>query len=254
MRGYLSVIGADTGAISLDSRVEIYRDPDNSHTVIARTQEREYDLGINDVTVSRRKNETAPILIEPCQSRIEIHNKQNTNSITVVSEGERTELTQGLTETVRDTAKITVGYQTEFQLKVKEEVKTEINVDGDVDGDVVAGNQSKTDERTQIVDSVVNRSNVGRDNAASVEDSIVNRSNISGSSEQDSADGSDTQNHCEKHNILYEGDVCPKCLQEQSPQKKESAEAKFCMYCGATITKRVTACPDCGKDLDDATR
>ena len=95
------------------------------------------------------------MVIEPQQSYIEIHNKQNSNGITVVCDGDRTELEEGLTTTIDDTATITVGYQTEFRLSVKREAKTEINVGGDVSGDVVAGDQERTERQQRIAPDAV---------------------------------------------------------------------------------------------------
>lgn len=246
MRGYLAVTGTDMGALLVESRIGIYRNPEGSHAVCARTDGKEHDLGVSDATVSRLQNDTPPVVIEPKQSSIEIHNKQNTNGVTVVCDGERTELEEGITTRVTDTAVITIGYQTKLRLTVEREAKTEINVGGDVTGEVVAGDKRSVDERTQVVDSVVNRSDIGGESRAEVEDSVVNRSRVGESSQQDSADNSDTQKHCETHDRMYTREACPECEAEAS-----SGETKFCIFCGIKIPAVAAVCPECGEQFPD---
>jgi len=253
MRGYLSVPGTGSGRISVDSRVEIYRDSERGQEIIARTTEGECELGVRDVTVSRLKDGTVPVVIEPRQSRIEIKNKSNTNGVTVVCDGDRTELNQGLTTTVDDTATITIGYQAKFRLRVEQEAKKEINVSGDVGGDVVAGDQTNVDESTSVVDSVVNRSEISGDGGTTVDDSVVNRSEVRGSPQEDSASDSDTQKRCETHDIMYTGDVCPKCEAQRVATQRGDVETKYCLFCGTTIPIIATVCPECGKTLPEQT-
>lgn len=251
MRGYLSVPGSDSGRISVDSRIEIYRDAEREQEIIARTSEGECELGVRDVTVSRSKDGTAPVIVEPRQSYIEIKNKCNSNGVTVVCDGDSTELEQGLTTTIDDTAQITIGYQTEFRLRVEKEAKTEVNVGGDVAGDVVAGDQTNVDESTRVVDSVVNRSEISGDGGAKVDDSVVNRSQIGGEPTEESVSDSDTQKHCEAHDLMYSGEICPKCETEGVATESEGEETKFCLFCGTAIAITATVCPECNKQLPD---
>lgn len=241
MRGYLSVPQADSGTVTVDGRIGIYRDPGDTQEIIARTNDREAPLGIRDVTVSRPDNGTPPVVLEPRQSRIEIHNKANSNGVTVRCDGEQTDLEKGLATTVDDTATVTIGYQTTLRLRVEQEAKQEINVQGTVGGDVVAGDQTNVDKSTNVTDSVVNRSEISGEGGADVDDSVLNRSRVNGDS-QTTSDESDTKKHCETHDRMYTGQTCPECAAE---------EAKYCIFCGTTIPAVASVCPECGEQLPD---
>lgn len=267
MRGYLSPVNKEAGKISLDSRVELYRDPGDTEQLIARTSDGKQRLGIRDVTVSRLKDGTPPVVIEPRQSCIEIHNKRNTNGVTVASKNTERELEKGRTATVEDTATVTLGYQAKFRLTVEREAKTEFNIQGSVTGDVVAGDQKNVDDRTQVVDSVVNRSDIGGEGGAEVDDSVVNRSDVGGEGEAEVDDGvngsaaggeepmpssTNTQKHCEKHQQVYTGDTCPKCRAEAGGSAGGTTqETKYCMFCGASIPEVARVCPECGERLPE---
>lgn len=262
MRAYLTVPDTDAGQLVVDSRVELYRDPERSHSVCARREGETHELGVSDGTVSRRKDGTPPVVIEPRESHIEVHNRRNSNGVTVECDDGRTELPKGRTETVSETAWIELGYRTRLVMRVKKEAR--INVEGPVSGDVVAGDQTNIDERTQVVDSVVNRSEIDGDGNGTVEDSVVNRSQVGGDGSgtvEDSVvnrskvggvdrrlDESDTKNHCERHDRMYASDVCPECEAEQH-SGDEPAETKFCLYCGTEILVVTAVCPDCGNEL-----
>jgi|APHM01.1.fsa_nt_gi hypothetical protein len=244
MRGYLTVLGEDSGRLTVDSRVELYRDPEGSHRVYARKEGGKHDLGISDVTVSRLQNETPPVAIESRQSCIEIHNRRNSNGVTVTSDGGEVELAKGETKLIKNTVTIDIGYQTTLHMKVEREAKQEINVGGDVRGDLVAGDQRNVDDRTQVVDSVVNRSNISGE-AATVEDSVVNRSQVGDEPRETAPDESDTQTHCKRHDRMYTGEVCPECAADAT----RTSETKFCRFCAAEIPAEATVCPDCGDRL-----
>lgn len=241
MRAYLTVPDTDSGQLVVDSRVELYRDPERSHSVCARREGKTHDLGVSDGTVSRRKDGTPPVVIEPRESYIEVHNRRNSNGITVKRDDGQTELPKGRTETVSDTARIELGYRTTLVMRVEKEARFNI---GSVSGDVVAGDQTNVDERTQVVDSVVNRSEIGGNGSGTVEDSVVNRSQVGGESQ---SDDSDTKGHCEEHDRIYTGEACPECLAEQS-SSDEPAETRFCLYCGTEIPASAAVCPECRAD------
>lgn len=251
MRGYLSVRETDSGTVLVDSRVDIYRDPGDSQEIIARTEDKKCGLGVRDVTVSRLKDGTVPVVFEPRQGHIEIRNERNSNGVTVSSDGKKRQLKKGLTTTVNDTAIITIGYQTKLRLRVEQEAKTEINVGGNVRGDVVAGDQTNVDESTRVVDSVVNRSRISGDGGAEVDDSVVNRSHVGAESQDESVSDSDTQKHCDIHDRMYSGEVCPECAADRQSTDRMEAETKYCLFCGVDIPVTVTVCPECGKQLPD---
>jgi hypothetical protein len=241
MRGYISVVDGNAGGIRVEDRVEIYRDPGDTQEIRARTASGEQGLGISDATVSRLKDGTPPIVLEAHQSCIEVRNRRNSNGVTVNRESTTTTLGTGRTERVTETAVLSVGHHTTFRLTVKQEAQTEINVEGGVKGDVVAGDQ--VDRSTNVVDSVVNRSDISGDGGgASVEDSVVNRSRVG--SEGSTDEGTETKNRCPVHEILYEGETCPECASTGRVEAGHS-ETKFCMFCGSEIPAAATACPEC---------
>jgi len=263
MKGYLSVVDSDSGAIRVDSRMEIFRALDGHQKVLIRADGNETDLGVRDATVSRLKNDRPPIVLEPRQSCIEVHNRRNTNGVTVVCNDDRTELDEGQMIMVDDSSKIGVGYQTEFWLRVEQEATTRIEVDGDIGGDVVAGDQTKVNESTRVEDSVVNRSDVGGDKGATVDDSVVNRSSVgsveSGTTASDDStvrggnpDDEDTKNRCEVHDTLYSGDVCPECEAKREAPGIGGAETMFCTFCGADVPAAPESCSECGEQLPDS--
>ena len=244
MRGYLSAVHGGGGAVVIDERVAVFRNPGDDHEIVARKTGEKLPLGISDVTVSRPKEGTPPVVFEPRQSCIEIRNRRNANAVTVICESGRQTVERGRTERISDSAKVEVGYQAEFHLRVKQEAKREINVDGSVAGDVVAGDQTSIDRSTTVDDSVVNRSDVDGDGGATVEDSVVNRSSV-GESETDE---DDTKNHCSTHDRFYEGDVCPECAAVNAAETG-NPETEFCMDCGTEVSSAVAFCPACGEEI-----
>lgn len=236
---------ANRGKVVVDSRVEIYRDPEQSHGVYARKEGEATHLGVRDGTVSRLRDETPPIVIEPYESYIEVYNRRNSNDITVQSDGGCTKLTTGNAETVSSDTEIEIGYQTTLVMTAEKETKVKQVFEGAVRGDVVAGDQTNVDDRTQVIDSVVNRSEIGDDGSGTVEDSAVNRLQVGGSGR---SSNSDTKKHCEKHNRVYAAETCPECRTAQ-PSGAGPTEAKFCRYCGAKIPAAAAVCPDCENEL-----
>jgi ribosomal protein L40E len=245
MRGYLTVPDTDLGGLLVESRVELYRDPDQSHRVLARTESGTHDLGVSDRTVSRLKKGTPPVIIRARESHIEVTNRRNSNGVTVEYDEGQTNLPEGRTETVTDTASIELGWQTTLVLRVKQEAK--VTVKGDVDGDVVTGDQTNVDDRTQIEDAVINRSKIGGEGGNSVKDSVLNRSDVGGSNE---SDDDEAQNHCERHDRMYTGDNCPECVSAEEGED-ETVDTKFCLYCGTAIPVAAPECSECGSKLPD---
>ncbi len=243
MRGHLWAKRANRAKVVVDSRVEVYRDPEQSHGVYARKGSEPVHLGVSDGTVSRLKDEVPPVVIEPQGSCIEVHNRRNSNGVTVRSDGGGAELSTGTVETVSNKAEIVIGYQTTLVMTVERESK--INIEGSVDGDVIAGDQTNVDDSTRIVDSVVNRSEVGDDGSGTVEDSVVNRSQVGSGSR---SSGTDTKAHCERHSRVYSGEVCPECDAERR-SGAESTETRFCRHCGTEVSAVAAVCPDCRNRL-----
>lgn len=239
MKGYLSPEQDGTGSVPIGSRAEVYRDPTDGHQVVVETDQTTATLGIADVTVSRKQDDSAPVVLRAQAESIEVRNLGNSNGVVVRTEGDTQEIEQGFSARVRRDAVIELGYQTELRLTVEREAKVEVS-----DGDYVAGD--KVDNSTHIDDSVVNRSDIGSgEGEATVEDSVVNRSDV-GSAESDETP---TQNFCDRHQRTYTGPVCPDCAEgTQSPTAAN--ETKFCLYCGESIPAQAVACPACGKNLE----
>lgn len=258
MKGYLSPEQGDSGSILLESRAEVYRDPEEGQAIAAETDTGVSHLDIADATVSRKQGDTAPVVFVADSESIEVRNQGNSNGVVVRTDGETREVDEGFSERVRRDAVIELGYQTELRLTVEREARVEVE-----GGDYVAGNKTKVSDSTlnrsnvgggqpadapsgqsqggRVKDSAVNRSEVTGD----VEDSVVNRSTVgnSGPTERDD-DQSITRNVCQAHGITHTDQTCPECA-----AAKSSGETKYCLYCGDSIPERARVCPQCGEDL-----
>jgi len=272
MKAYLSPVQGESGAIPIESWAGVYRDPDNGQQVAVETESTVSHLGIADVTVSRKKGDGPPVVFRSRSESIEIRNRGNSNGVTVRTEGDSQEIDEGFSARVHRDATIELGYQTKLRLTVEREARVEVQ-----NGDYVAG------DKTEVTDSVVNRSEIGTgqpadapevnqqggtvddsvvnrsqvENGERVDDSVVNRSNVGGEETERSDDptgrsttGGDeqttTQNVCQTHGITYTGQTCPKCANES-----EKDETKFCLYCGESIPAQARVCPQCGEELPE---
>ena len=196
MRGYLSPLSSE-GRISLDSRTEIYRDPEQSRAVVAEQKGEKVELGVSDVTVSRKKNGKAPVVLDPKDNFIEVHNNGNSNGVVILSSSGKQKVKEGFVETVQTDTELKIGYNTTLSVIV--ETVSEVTKIGAVEGDFVEGDKK--------VENVDQSTEVG-------EDAVVNRLNTHNTEESSSSDA-DTKNFCERHEIAYEGEVCPKCAKER---------------------------------------
>lgn len=224
MRGYLSVSSIDSGRIPIDSWTGIYRDPGETEQIIVETESRTRKIGIADVTVSRKKGSDIPIVIKPREERIEIHNNGNSNGITVVSEGEKHQVSEGYIETVSSDAEITIGYNTELQLTTERDAKKQVINQGD--GQVVMGDSY--DQSTTVGDdNVINRSDIGGQEPASMgNDNIVNQSDVGG------------------------GTTAPPDAKTTQPvPETPDGGMQFCIHCGTEINMQASFCPSCGENL-----
>ena len=256
MKGYLSPERTDNGAVPIESRTEVYRDPARDQEVVVETETGVAPLGIADVTVSRKKGDDPPVVFVPQPESIEVRNRGNSNGVVVRTEGDSHDIEEGFSERVRRDAVIELGYQTQLRLTVERDARIEVS-----GGDYVAGD--KVDNSTTVNDSVVNRSDIGpgqagedsRGDDVTVDDSVVNRSNVGGDSQSatsgdapETVSETDTQNSCQTHGITYTGPVCPKCEAERSADKRTR---KYCLFCGESIPAKAQVCPECGEDLTD---
>lgn len=232
MRGYVTIDSSDAGKISVESRTEVYRDPERGEQIVAETDGNAVPLGVADVTVSRKKGSTAPVVLNPREKRIEIHNNGNSNGVTVDSEGTEREVAEGRIETVSNDATITIGYQTTLRLTTERGAK----IVNEGSGTVVMGD----DRSTHVTDSVVNRSDIGGDAPAVVDDSVVNRP----------AAGSEA--NPSKTNSV--GGRAPDSESRPGPEhgrasSTDTQDMQFCINCGTEIRATALYCPHCGYDL-----
>lgn len=242
MKGYLSAENGSSGRVPVETRTEIYRDPEDGQEIVVETDDRTIPVGVADVTVSRKKNGTVPVVVEPEPECIEVRNEGNANGIHVKTDGDQQEIQEGFSARVRRDAVVQIGYQTEFRLTVEREAREEYVIDGnvDADGDVVMGDQRHVDERTTVEDVVAKELEVNGDGATEVEDAVANDATV-GVEEDDTP----TQNVCDEHGT-YMGPVCPECA---STDVTDESETKYCIHCGESIPAPARACPECGNEF-----
>lgn len=254
MKGYLSAErGASGRSIPLESRAEVYRDPEEGQEIVVATEGSVSNLGISDVTVSRKKGDQAPVLIQPQSESIEIRNAGNSNAVVVSTEGDTQELEEGFSARVRRDAVIKLGYQTELRLTVEREAREEYVIEGDVDtgGDVVMGDQTQVDQRTTVEDVVAKDLSVSGEEPAEVSDVVATDLRVGGGDEgTDDEDSEPTKEFCERHEMAYTGPVCPKCA-ETDGEDERYGETMFCIFCGESIPALAQVCPNCGEELPD---
>jgi ribosomal protein L40E len=247
MRGYISAGGSTEGRVPLESETAIYRDPGDSEQVLAQIGDQTRSLGVADVTVSRKKDDTAPIVISPQSEFIEIRNNGNTNGVTVVEQGDKRSVATGHVENVTRDASIEIGYQTELQLTISRESKIEQNIVHEGDGDVVMGDS--IDESTSVGDdNIINRSDIGGSaSAAEVgDDNSINRSNLDEEEHDHRAD--DT--HPTTSPRPSETDQSHSSASEGRPSGGER-DRQFCMNCGTELTPQAVYCRSCGRNVEN---
>jgi hypothetical protein len=244
MKGYLTPEQGGAGAVPIESQAEVYRDPDSGQEVTVATDGSESSLGVADVTVSRKKNGTAPVVLKPESECIEVRNRGNTNGVVVRTDGDHKELQEGFSARLRRDAVLQIGHQTKLRLTIEREAREEYVIGGDVDadGDVVMGEQRNVDQRTTVEDVVAKEIEVDGDSPAEVRDTVANDMRVGANGD----DESPTQNVCEDHGT-YTGQVCPKC--ESTDDASSEGDSKYCIFCGDTVPTSAQACPECGKEF-----
>ncbi|UTF54828.1 zinc ribbon domain-containing protein [Natronosalvus rutilus] len=257
MKGQLSVVDQRGGKLAVDFSTEIYRDSGETQQILAETPDRVVSLGIEDATVSRKKQGVAPLVLTPEADHISVTNNGNANGVTVVDANGTSDIADGHMATLRSDATLEIGFRTTLRLEVERTAGPEVTVEGDVSGNVVLGDH--VDRSTTVGDdNVLNRTDVGGDGAAEVgDDNVFSRSSI---------DTAETTSFCNEHNRPYD-EVCPSCTQEApatqtnvesqrhqtntrertSGTRAESGETKYCMHCGESIPDVAAVCPECGE-------
>lgn len=252
MKVYVSLDGGSAGEVALESRAEVYRDPDRGQEVAIETDGSVTHLGVADATVSRKQNGEAPVVLDPGSESVLVANGGNANGVTVRTEGDETAVEEGFGVRVSRDAVVEVGYQTTLQVTVEREAREEYVVQGDVDadGDVVMGDQTTVDESTTVEDVVAKDLDVSGEGSAEVRDAVASEMDVGGSADSADVDSGDTQRVCDVHGVAYTGPECPECATAEP--SGATGEQKYCLFCGESIPTVARVCPVCGEDLPDA--
>ncbi len=123
MKGYLSLVreeGDEVQFVPIETKMGIYRDPDHGHEVFLETPEGHQELGFRDPTISSRRSHGPPIMINSTETKLLVHNVDNSNPITVRSLQYELELNRGEQESITDDCIIELGYSTEVLLTVEQ--------------------------------------------------------------------------------------------------------------------------------------
>lgn len=140
---------------------------------------------------------------------------------------------------------------------------------GEIEGDVVIGSQDKSITKSDETaldqsETVIDESSTVVDESSNVVDSVVgSKSTIGGESDGGHKDSDNTagDSGTGTHRKAVPDSESPPDDREQysaSPQDsrttdtvggEETAESKFCLYCGSEIPDRAVRCPDCGEEL-----
>lgn len=253
MKAFVSPEGGSAGEVALESRAAVYRDPDRGQEVAVETGGTVRHLGVADATVSRKKGEEPPVVLEPRSECVVVRNEGNANGVTVRTEGDETDVEEGFGVRVRRDAVVEVGYQTTLHVTVEREAREEYVIEGgvDADGDVVMGDQTTVDNRTSVEDVVAKDLDVSGEGAADVRDAVASDVDVGGDAGTD-ADAGDTRSVCSEHGVAYTGPECPECAAADATTDRATGGEKYCLFCGESIPGVARVCPACGEDLPDA--
>lgn len=123
MRAYLTPLGqVDETMRRIDlpegNRVGVYRE---GQAVQAESPDETYDLGVRDVTVSRKKGGRAPVEFTAVRDGVEVHNhSEATNEVTVKTGTRELSVGPGETERVTDSCRVDIGYNAAVRLTVED--------------------------------------------------------------------------------------------------------------------------------------
>lgn len=233
MRGSITAIDSSGGKVEFDSRLELYRSPEN-HQVIAEAGGESITLGLADVTVSRKTDDRSPVVIQAQESHFNIQNKGNSNGVVIESSEGKVELNQGQAKRVSETAEIRIGHNTSLRLSPIQPTQA-------ISDDIV-------EQSTSVSDSVINRSEIGTTTSTNSEDTAI----YSGSDKNDSNSPDDTQtSSASKHEPSRVNNVETDSSNNTTVETDEEAtEIKYCLYCGQEVSAQADYCPSCGEALD----
>lgn len=119
-KGYLSPIGVEDDRVHrifVDGPVEVYRSG-SGFDVVAETNGRKVELGIEDATVSRKKEE-APLVFVPRRDAVELRNNGNKNDVILETSVRAVKIDTGETEKVTEDCTVSIGFNTEMRLTIE---------------------------------------------------------------------------------------------------------------------------------------
>jgi len=110
MVGHLAPVGDSEEEIPIEGRVSIYRDPERDEEIVASSEGEETPLGIYDISASRMKDGSAPVVVEPASDGVEIRNEGSTSDIVVRVGNEERSLDDGSETRIDTDAAVDIGY------------------------------------------------------------------------------------------------------------------------------------------------
>ncbi|WP_336022496.1 hypothetical protein [Halobellus salinisoli] len=121
MQGHLAPIDGDSDTVRrvvLEEPVGVFR---SESDILAATSNGDFELGVRDMTVSRRANGKAPITFVPHDDAIEVTNQHNSNAVRIDTGVLKRDLQTGESERLTQDATVKVGYNTTFRVTVERE-------------------------------------------------------------------------------------------------------------------------------------
>jgi hypothetical protein len=244
MRGYVSVPDSGAGRVPVEAPVEVYRDPGDSQRVLAATESGTMSLGVADVTVSRKKGDTAPVVFVPRAECVEVRNNGNANGVTVRTGDDERAVEEHRVERVTRDATVSVGYQTDLQLTVERDATVEQNVVHRGEGDVVMGDSF--DASTTVGDDNVIKGDIGGGDAAPTDTARSGATDV-GHDNVIKGDVGGGPTRVGDDNVVS-GDVGASDAGSSPPRGDADAGSRFCPKCGTEIAASAAYCPNCGTE------
>jgi hypothetical protein len=142
MEAYVSAVRDDDGTvqfIDVDDGIGIYCDHDDDFSVWARTADGDVSLGFRDASVSRMREDGAPIRLNRSDGRLYVRNVDNNDDIylePVDLMGEKTALERGESERITDDTVVDLGWETTLLVTVEQAEANEVD---SVQGDIPTG-------------------------------------------------------------------------------------------------------------------
>ena len=116
MAGHLAPAGDSEERVPIEGPVSIYRDPERDEEIVASSEGEETPLGIYDISASRMKDGSAPVVVEPPSDGVEIRNEGSTSDVVVRVGNEERSLDEGSETRVSNHAAVDIGYSATLEV------------------------------------------------------------------------------------------------------------------------------------------